>query len=254
MVNNFHTHTYRCHHAIGKDEEYVQCAIKAGMKQLGFSDHSPWHYDSDFQSTIRMDETQLDNYLNSLLYLKEKYKNQIDIFIGLECEYFEKYIPWLKKTLHEKPIDYIILGNHYYKSDEYHIYFGSPVNEKYLISYVDHCISAIDTGLYSYIAHPDLVCFDSKSKIYQREMSRLCQYAKIHDIPLEFNLLGFISGRNYPNVDFWKIASQYQNKAIIGFDAHTPDSLLDINTYNKAFHYLSSLDVELIDTIKIKKE
>ena len=37
--NNYHTHTTRCYHASGKDEEYVKAAIKAGIKELGFSDH-----------------------------------------------------------------------------------------------------------------------------------------------------------------------------------------------------------------------
>lgn len=249
MVNNYHTHTYRCLHAIGSDEDYVKCAIQAGMKQLGFSDHTPWHYDSSFQPTMRMDKSQLDDYVKSISLLKEKYKDQIDILIGLECEYFEKYMPWLKQILQSYPIDYIILGNHYYQSDETRIYFGSPLNKSYLKSYVDHCIKAIDSGLYSYIAHPDLANFDSKDPFYLQEMRRLCQYAKKHNMPLEFNLLGFSTGRHYPNKDFWQIASHYQNKVIIGFDAHSPDSLLNQNVYQQALHYLSSLNVEIIHKI-----
>ena len=252
--NNYHTHTTRCYHASGKDEEYVKAAIKAGIKELGFSDHTPWHYDSSFKATMRMPESQLDDYIESIRYLKEKYKDQISILIGLECEYFERYMPWLEKTLKDKQIDYIILGNHYYETDELHQNFGSPVNEYYLKAYVDHCIKAIDTGLYSYIAHPDLVYYDKDSKLYQEEMSRLCAYAKEKDMPLEFNLLGFMSGRHYPNESFWKIASKYQNKAIIGFDAHSPDALLKDDIYQQAFNYLSSLDVELIDTIKTLKK
>ena len=251
--NNYHTHTARCYHASGKDEEYVKAAIKAGIKELGFSDHTPWHYNSSFKATMRMPESQLDDYIESIRYLKEKYKDQISILIGLECEYFERYMPWLEKMLKDKQIDYIILGNHYYETDELHQYFGSPVNEYYLKAYVDHCIKAIDTGLYSYIAHPDLVYYDKDSKLYQEEMSRLCAYAKEKDMPLEFNLLGFMSGRHYPNESFWKIASKYQNKAIIGFDAHSPDALLKDDIYQQAFNYLSSLDVELIDTIKTLK-
>ena len=251
--NNYHTHTTRCFHAIGKDEEYVKAAIQANIKEFGFSDHTPWHYDSSFKASMRMPECQLDDYIESIRYLKEKYKDQISILIGLECEYFERYMPWLEKMLEDKKIDYIILGNHYYQTDELHQYFGSPVNEYYLKAYVDHCIQAIDTGLYSYIAHPDLVYYDPDSKLYQEEMSRLCAYAKEKDMPLEFNLLGFMSGRHYPNESFWKIASKYKNKAIIGFDAHSPDALLKDDIYQQAFNYLSSLDVELIDTIKTLK-
>ena len=183
--NNYHTHTTRCYHASGKDEEYVKAAIKAGIKELGFSDHTPWHYDSSFKASMRMPECQLDDYIESIRYLKEKYKDQISILIGLECEYFERYMPWLEKMLKDKQIDYIILGNHYYETDELHQYFGSPVNEYYLKAYVDHCIKAIDTGLYSYIAHPDLVYYDQDSKLYQEEMSRLCAYAKEKDIVLD---------------------------------------------------------------------
>ncbi len=39
---NLHTHTARCRHAVGTDEAYVQAAIKAGFKVLGFSDHCPF--------------------------------------------------------------------------------------------------------------------------------------------------------------------------------------------------------------------
>ena len=225
--NNYHTHTTRCYHASGKDEEYVKAAIKAGIKELGFSDHTPWHYDSSFKATMRMPASQLDDYIESIRYLKEKYKDQISILIGLECEYFERYMPWLEKMLKDKQIDYIILGNHYYETDELHQYFGSPVNEYYLKAYVDHCIKAIDTGLYSYIAHPDLVYYDKDSKLYQEEMSRLCAYA---------------------------IASHYKCLAFIGCVAHCPDALLKDDIYQQVFNYLSSLDVELIDTIQTLKK
>ena len=33
---NYHTHTARCGHAIGTDEEYVQAAIQAGLKNPWF--------------------------------------------------------------------------------------------------------------------------------------------------------------------------------------------------------------------------
>lgn len=36
---NIHSHTRRCGHAVGEDYEYIDAAIEAGIKQLGFSDH-----------------------------------------------------------------------------------------------------------------------------------------------------------------------------------------------------------------------
>ena len=45
-MKNYHTHTARCMHAIGSEEEYILAAISAGYTELGFSDHTPWHYES----------------------------------------------------------------------------------------------------------------------------------------------------------------------------------------------------------------
>ena len=54
MKANYHTHTTRCQHAFGEDREYVEEAIRAGLRILGFSDHCPWIYKSDYVSNIRM--------------------------------------------------------------------------------------------------------------------------------------------------------------------------------------------------------
>ncbi len=84
--NNYHTHTTRCFHAIGKDEEYVKAAIQANIKELGFSDHTPWHYDSSFKASMRMPECQLDDYIESILSLKEKYNGKkIKIDVNVEA-------------------------------------------------------------------------------------------------------------------------------------------------------------------------
>ena len=98
MRTNYHTHTTRCLHATGSDEEFVLSAIKGGYQELGFSDHTPWKYHTDYVSDIRMTPEQLPGYVESLRWLQEKYKDQISIKIGLECEYFPEYIPWLKES------------------------------------------------------------------------------------------------------------------------------------------------------------
>ena len=88
MKANYHTHTMRCKHAMGKDEDYIRAAIAAGYDQIGFSDHTPWPYASGFVSGVRMDPSELEEYVRSLRALGEKYKDQIRVLVGLECEYF----------------------------------------------------------------------------------------------------------------------------------------------------------------------
>ena len=58
MKTNYHTHTTRCHHATGSDEEFVLSAIKGGYQEIGFSDHTPWKYHTDYVSDIRMTPEQ----------------------------------------------------------------------------------------------------------------------------------------------------------------------------------------------------
>lgn len=111
-------------HATGNDEDYVLSAIKGGYRILGFSDHTPWKYRTDYVADMRMLPEELPGYVESLKTLREKYHDQIDIRIGLECEYFPQYIHWLKEQIKKYQLDYIIFGNHHYHTDEKFPYFG----------------------------------------------------------------------------------------------------------------------------------
>ena len=77
MKTNYHTHTYRCKHAMGNDERIVLNAIKADFDILGFSDHTPWpHFPADYDSHVRMEPQYLPEYCGSVNRLREKYKDK----------------------------------------------------------------------------------------------------------------------------------------------------------------------------------
>lgn len=260
MKANYHTHTIRCNHASGSDEEYVISAIKGGYDELGFSDHSCWQYSSDFIPHIRMQYEQFDEYYESISKLKEKYRDKISIKIGLECEYFPKYMDWLKTFIQDKKLDYIILGNHFNGSDENGCYYGiSCADDVILTRYIDDAIAGLKTGLYSYLAHPDL--FMRGRNVWDdhaiKESYRLCRYCKENDIVIEYNLEGaMVNAQNqtldYPYPDFWKIVSEVGNTAIIGVDAHDNRSLESDFYRNQALKFLKELNIKIIDTIPIK--
>lgn len=110
MEANYHTHTNRCGHALGEDEEYVLSAIDAGIKTLGFSDHVMV---PDFsENGIRGDYIQTLDYFTSIKNLQDKYKNKIEILLGFEAESWPMYYKYYKKLLKTNQIDYLILGNH----------------------------------------------------------------------------------------------------------------------------------------------
>ena len=110
-MKNYHTHTYRCKHAVGTVEDYVKAAIENDVQVLGMSDHTPFPNDSHWLK-VRMAYEELEAYCKEIDEAKEKYK-EIKILKGFECEYLKEYHEFYKEVLlgqHEA--DYLILAGH----------------------------------------------------------------------------------------------------------------------------------------------
>lgn len=244
MKANHHTHTTRCQHAFGEDREYVEEAIRAGLRILGFSDHCPWIYKSDYVSNIRMTPQETDGYFSSLEKLRREYEKDIDIFIGFESEYLPELMEKQDAFLKDYPVDYMILGQHFLDSESDFNYSGRMADdEDRLIRYVDLCIEGAKSGRYLYLAHPDLIYYTGSDKIYQREMKRLCEAMKQMNIPLEYNLLGLAIHRNYPEERFWQIVRNTGNSVIFGVDAHRPEQFADRQTLELAKKQCEGMNV-----------
>lgn len=259
MKTNYHTHTARCKHAKGTEEDFIQAAIQAGITELGFSDHTPWPFQTaGFEPRMRMKMNEYQDYLETLQRLKEKYKDQISIRIGLECEYYEEYIDWLKEE--SKNLDYLIFGNHYaYPDDILPIapYMGNCVkDEASLEIYVQTSLKAIESGLFSYFAHPDLFmrCYPVFDEHCRKAAHILCASCAKHHLPLEINLSAVNALRNnpeslYPSKPFFEIAKSYGCEVIIGWDAHSPSPLLDEELYQMALSWINELGLKRIEKL-----
>ena len=261
MFTNYHTHTFRCGHAGSfSDEEYVLEAISCGMDVLGFTDHVPWPYVSGFrQPKVRMDKEQLSDYVTSVLELREKYKDQIKILVGLECEYFPCYLPWLKEQ--KETLDYLILGNHWSPNNEYgEPYYGRAAESELVTQYFRYTMEGMETGLFAYVAHPDLVLMNY-SKFDQSCIDgsyALCQKAKELDLPLEYNLQGLrhkekgkATGLGYPYAGFWEIAKEVGCRAIIGHDVHNPKHLSERKYLEYGKEFLGKFGIPVIDHLDL---
>ncbi len=254
MFANYHTHTFRCHHALGDDREYVEHAIAHGMKELGFSDHCPWVFDNGYVSAIRMTPDEVDGYFRSLTDLKKEYASDIKIYIGFESEYIPELIEKQDRFLADYPLDYMIMGQHFNDVETCGVYMGVPTaDESILVKYVDRIIEGMESGRYLYLAHPDLLCFLGSDEVYNREYTRLCTYMKSRDIPLEINLLGLRDGRHYPCDKFFSIAQKVGNKVIIGCDAHFPQALSDEGPMEKCRSFAEHYGLELVDRLDISR-
>ena len=63
MFANYHTHTYRCNHATGTEEEYINNAIALGFKELGFSDHAPFAFEDGVEAGYRVPTKLAKDYI-----------------------------------------------------------------------------------------------------------------------------------------------------------------------------------------------
>lgn len=237
LTFNLHTHTTRCGHAIGTDEEYVLEAINGTYKLLGFSDHVM--LPGIVHDKMRAPISELDEYFLSINYLKEKYKEMIDIKIGFEAEYIPQFVEYYKMLYREKGLDYLILGQHLqYDENGNTLYYWRKKTDdmEKIIKYKNDLIEGMKSGLFLYVAHPDI--FMHNVTTITDEIIGICREicnASIkYDIPLELNLGGIgysnlkaqIYGTNpYPNHYFWEIAKEIGCKCVVGVDAHNPGKL-----------------------------
>jgi len=253
-MNNFHTHTSRCLHAAGRDEEYVLAAIDHGIHTLGFSDHTPWHYDSGFKPFMRMQEDELESYVHSISTLRETYKDQIEILIGLEVEWFPDKMPWLIQKADEFGLDYFILGHHYDTSDETGIYYGSPgMSLRQVQRYTSQVLEGMESGQFAYVAHPDVIYYNTRDPRHVAELEKICVKAKELNLPLEYNMLGREGRRHYPSEPLLKLAKKHDNTMIIGFDAHTPDMFGYTDDARLVLEGLHEMGIRTTGTIRTRR-
>ena len=254
MIANYHTHTWRCNHATGTEEEYVRRALDRGMKIFGFSDHTPYIFPGSYYSTFRMRMDQLDDYVETVLSLRKHYAGQIEIPLGLELEFYPKLIGELLPILKDRPIDYLLLGQHFVGNEVDEPYSGRPAgSEEHLKRYCHQVADAMNTGLFSYLAHPDLLYFPGDRKIYQKHIALICREALSCDLPLEFNLAGLGCGKNYPNMDFWEVAAQMGNRVVIGMDAHNAEAVSDVALEERGLAMLHTLGIVPEPVVKLRK-
>lgn len=252
MLANYHTHTTRCNHAEGTEEEYIERALEGGFSILGFSDHAPYLFDEPHFSGFRMEPFEYNGYVDTLEALREKYRGKIDILIGLEIEYYPSCFEETLKFILSRDIDYLILGQHYTKNEYDGEYIShSTLDEDTLITdYTNQVELAIKTGLFTYVAHPDIPLYTKPSHHYEDEMSKICIAANEAGIPLEINLCGLLRGKNYPSERFFALASDFGCDVIIGFDAHSPENLYSekaVMLYEKAVAMAKKYNLHLLE-------
>jgi len=249
MDYNYHTHTYRCSHASGTEEEYIRTAVQNGIRYMGFSDHIPFRCSDGFEDlSVRVPIAQVGDYFRDLRLLREKYKETIEISIGFETEYYADHFPSMLEDAKQWGAEYLILGQHYVRPERPDgVHSSLPCSDPaFLERYADSLVAGIQTGVFTYIAHPDVYNYTGERQIYQQIMRRVCIASREHNVPLEINFYGIRDHRNYPCDAFWQVAGQEKSPVTFGFDSHTAQSAYDGASLPAAMELVKKYDLNYI--------
>ncbi len=277
LKNNYHTHTKYCGHAKGDVEDYVKEAVNLNMEELGISDHAPiplnhgmtkeeWEENYCYEN---MDINTFDNLLKEIDNLKSKYN--IKLYKGCESEYLYNNDDWYKEL--RSKLDYMILGIHFFNGEGRVLDTYKDINYKNVDCYYECAKRAIETGLFDYLAHPDLYLFDYKSINGKNEFDdkakeiclKLIDLCVKHDIYFEINTNGLKYSKDknnrdlwlYPNIEFFKVVKEYMDKnpnklkLIIGADAHEPKALGNDNV-KAVLEMVKDLNLDVLNKMEIK--
>jgi histidinol-phosphatase (PHP family) len=229
-----HTHSFYCGHATGKLADYCDAVVDSKIEVLGFTEHCPVK-ENRWQNS-RMDYAMLETYLEDVDKQKNDYSN-LKVLSGFECDYLKEYKSYLKEL--KERVDYLITGVHYLQTSTekdfplHHYIMG----KKELFAYSKQYIDSLESGLFSFGAHPDLFAiqyhhFDAEAAAVSKD---IIECAVNYDIPLEVNGNGLIREKvsvdgalraPYPIEGFWSIAQNYPSlKVIASADAHDPKNI-----------------------------
>ena len=249
MKKNYHTHNELCGHATGCVEDYVKTAVECGYEELGLSDHIPFKGDT---LSERMPYAMLDYYLDTIVQLKGKYDGKIQLYSGLEAEYFPSLNKYYEELLCNEKIEYMILGQHYIlkKDGTLADVFLDLTDSKEAVTYANSSMEAMKTGYFTYFAHPDLFLIGDFTPDYNTEKACdiILNEAVKYDYILELNANGLRKPKvTYTGPYFWEKVAQTNIRVILGADAHTTDALHD-EAIKKAETMARELKLNVIDT------
>lgn len=252
-ITNFHTHTMLCGHAEGTVNDYVSVAKKDGCAALGFSDHCPYPDDSETWPAIRMRASQAPEYIAAIR--KAKKNSPFPIKAGFECEWDKAYKGWYKdELLGNFGADYLVLGPHWVTKGKEHIYALDIKDKETLNLYAKQNIKGIESGIFAFVAHPDL--FMGEWKEWDEEAKSVSEAiidaAISCGLPLEVNGLGMkrhtiltrLGERyQYPYLEFWQMAKEKGAKVVCNSDAHNPNDVIEWAMHARQFAKQLGLNV-----------
>jgi len=219
-----HMHTPLCKHASGLPTDYAARALEVGLKGIVVTCHNP--LPDGISSSVRMAESQWQEYQDLVQQTREQWAGKIDVRLGVEADWLPGLESYLEKQLASAPLNHV-LGSVHPQIPEYREKFWKNDPLQYHKDYFSNLVLAAKTGLYDTLSHPDLVknCFaDHWDIAAMMDHIRHCldDIAKT-GIAMELNTSGILKiiKEFNPAPSILKEMCQRKIPCVIGADAHT---------------------------------
>jgi histidinol-phosphatase (PHP family) len=229
---DYHMHTPLCRHASGEPVDYAARALKLGLTEIGFSDHSPMLEDTF--DDWRMRNSQLDEYVAKVELARRGFP-QLTIRLALEVDFLPDRIGWIRELAARHPWDYFI-GSVHYVSGGWDI--DSPFKRELWercdvddvwAEYFDRLTQAAASGLFEIIGHADLPkkFRHMPSRDIAPLVAKFLDACKSTDTAIELNTAGLRKECReiYPSRVILELARAKNVAITFGSDAHAPEEV-----------------------------
>ena len=226
---DYHMHTPLCHHAVGQPAELAAQAVRVGLTEIGFSEHSPMPRD-DFDNW-RMASSKIDEYV-AMVEEARRAHPALTIKLALEVDFLPGGEDWVRELAARQPWDYFI-GSVHYVSKGWDIDNPQRLSEwkhrdpmEVWSEYFERLAQAAESGLFDIVGHADLCkkfCFYPQADcapLYRRFVAA----ARRGGVAIELNTAGLRKDCReiYPSRALLELAAGAGVPITFGSDAHAP--------------------------------
>ena len=229
---DYHMHTPLCRHATGEPAHYAAHAVRLGLAEIGFSDHSPMIED-DFDDW-RMRNDQLDEYVEKVRKAQRDFP-QLTIRLALEVDFLPDRVEWIRDLAARHAWDYFIGSVHYVSGGwdidspfKRELWEKSDVDAVWA-EYFDRLTQAAASGLFEIIGHADLP--KKFGHLPKRDITplvaRFLDACRTTDTAIELNTAGLRKECReiYPSRSILELAHAKDVAITFGSDAHAPEEV-----------------------------
>jgi histidinol-phosphatase (PHP family) len=229
MIPDYHIHTYLCHHAEGKPQDYTQVALKKGITEICIADHAP--APDGYDPKHRMSIEEFDYYTKMVTELKNT-NHSITVLYGIEADYYDGCEQFLREWLPRQNFDLIIGSVHYidtwgFDSTEARAVWETVNVPETWARYFAILQKLAATGLYDIVGHIDIpkkFNYRVDEKWLEINVTPVLEQIASSNMAIEINTSGLRKPVHeiYPSLYLLKMCKQYDIPICFGSDAHAP--------------------------------